>query len=69
SLAMTGIGTHPGCWRFAAANASPNAILDAVCAAARESATTYQQDFFPRDYRKRMIDVFIRKAAQRLGVA
>lgn len=70
SLAMTGIGTHPGCWHFAAAaHESPNALLDAACAAARDSATTYQQDFFPRDYRKRMIDVFIRRAAQRLGVA
>ncbi|MDE2306769.1 MAG: FAD binding domain-containing protein [Xanthomonadaceae bacterium] len=70
SLALTGIGTHPGCWRFAAAAYdNANAMLDAACAAARESATTYQQDFFPRDYRKRMIDVFIRKAAQRLGVA
>lgn len=70
SLAMTGIGTHPGCWRFAAAaHDSPTAMLDAACAAARDSATTYQQDFFPREYRKRMIEVFIRKAAQRLGDA
>jgi len=69
SLAMTGVGTHPGCWHFAAAaHASTHAMLEAACAAARESATTYQQDFFPRDYRKRMIAVFIHKAAQRLGV-
>lgn len=70
SLAMTGIGTHPGCWRFAAAaHTSPGALLEAAIAAARDSATTYQQDFFPRDYRKRMIEVFIRRAAQRLGGA
>lgn len=70
SLATTGIGTHPGCWRFAAAaHASPGALLNAAIAAARDSATTYRQDFFPRDYRKRMIEVFIRRAAQRLGGA
>lgn len=70
SVAMTGVGTHPGQWRFRTAeHASAQAMLDAACAAARDSATTYQQDFFPREYRKRMIEVFIRKAAQRLGVA
>ena len=68
SVAMTGVGTHPGQWRFSATeHASAQAMLDAACAAAREFASTYQQDFFPRDYRKRMIEVFIRKAAQRLG--
>jgi len=70
SLAMTGIGTHPRCWQFAAtAHENANALLDAACVAARDSATTYEQDFFPRDYRKRMIEVFIRRAAARLGGA
>lgn len=68
SLAMTGIGTHPGQWRFTAADhdGAPS-MLAAACARARGFASTYDQDFFPRDYRKRMIDVFIRKAAARLG--
>ncbi len=68
SLAMTGIGTHPGHWRFAAADhAGAPSMLTAACASARDFAATYDQDFFPRDYRKRMIEVFIRKAAERLG--
>jgi 4-hydroxybenzoyl-CoA reductase subunit beta len=67
-LAMTGIGPRPGHWRFALADfATPAAALDAAITAAREHNAVYDQDFFPRDYRKRMIEVFVRRAAQRLG--
>jgi 4-hydroxybenzoyl-CoA reductase subunit beta len=67
-VAMTGIGTRPGHWRFRATeHGAPTAMLDAACRAARSFSATYDQDFFPRDYRKRMIEVFIRRAAGRLG--
>lgn len=67
-LAMTGIGPCPGQWRFALADFdAPAALLDAAITAAREHNAVYDQDFFPRDYRKRMIDVFVRRAAHRLG--
>jgi 4-hydroxybenzoyl-CoA reductase subunit beta len=67
AVAMTGIGTRPGHWHFSAADGAPRALLDAACEAARGHAKLYDQDYFPRDYRRRMIEVFIRRAAQRLG--
>lgn len=70
AVALTGIGTHPGHWRHRRADfPSAAAMLDAAVAAARDFAASYDQDFFPRDYRKRMIEVFIRRAAARLGGA
>jgi CO/xanthine dehydrogenase FAD-binding subunit len=69
SVALTGLGTHPGCWRHAIADgASLPKVVAKACARAGKFATTYQQDFFPRDYRKKMIGVFIHRSLRRLGV-
>ncbi len=68
AVALTGIGTHPGSWRHAASDhAGVGAMLQQACSAANGFTATYQQDFFPRDYRQRMIEVMIRRGAARLG--
>ena len=68
SVALTGVGTYPRCWRQALTDgASRPAAVAKACAKAGKFVTIYQQDFFPRDYRKKMIGVFIRRALQRLG--
>lgn len=70
SVALTGLGTHPGYWRHALADGEdPRAVVAKACAKAEKFATIYQQDFFPRDYRKKMISVFIRRTLRRLGGA
>lgn len=69
SVALTGLGTHPGYWRHAITDpASLPKVVAKAGARAGKFATTYQQDFFPRDYRKKMIGVFIQRSLRRLGV-
>jgi len=68
AVALTGLGTHPLHWRFAlVGGAAPAAVVAQACARAEKSVTTYQQDFFPRDYRKKMIGTFVRRGLRRLG--
>ncbi|MBS0574961.1 MAG: FAD binding domain-containing protein [Proteobacteria bacterium] len=68
ALAMTGIGVRPGHWSFALpADAAPGQLQAQAIAAAGAHAAVYDQDYFPRDYRKRMIEVFVRRLTRRIG--
>lgn len=68
AVALTGLGTYPLHWRFElVAGITPPAVVAQACAKAGKAVTSYQQDFFPRDYRKKMIGVFIHRALRRLG--
>lgn len=62
SVALTGLNPRPGIFTAKSANYdSFDDMVAAVIAQAMGFAVTYQQDFFPRGYRKDMIPVFIRR--------
>jgi len=62
SVALTGLNPRPGIFTVKSADYdSFDDMLSAVIAQAMGFAVTYQQDFFPRGYRKDMIPVFIRR--------
>jgi len=60
SVALTGLNTHPGIFMGKLADYENFDEMRAdICAQAMRFAKSYQQDFFPRAYRKSMIPVFI----------
>lgn len=61
--AMTGIGVRPANVRLALADG----VLAALAEQLGRAHAVYDQDGFPRDYRKRMIGAYVRKAARRIG--
>ncbi len=66
-VAITGIQTLPGYEKYLTKNfESIDALLDRACQQANQFSLIYQQDFFPRAYRKKMIAVFIKRCFKRL---
>jgi len=64
-VALTGLNTHPGVFHANSTNyATFDDMVADICARASDFAVTYQQDFFPRAYRKSMIPVFIRRGVE-----
>lgn len=61
--AMTGIGVRPASARAALADG----VLATLSERLGSANAVYDQDGFPRDYRKRMIAAYVRKAARRIG--
>ncbi len=61
--AMTGIGVRPASARAALADG----VLATLGERLASANAVYDQDGFPRDYRKRMIAAYVRKAARRIG--
>ena len=61
--AMTGIGVRPASARAALADVALATLGESLASA----NPVYDQDGFPRDYRKRMIAAYVRKAARRIG--
>lgn len=61
--AMTGIGVRPASVRAALADG----VLTTLSERLGMANAVYDQDGFPRDYRKRMIGAYVRKAARRIG--
>ena len=60
--ALTGVQTHPGHFRYRRDEFdSDEAMLQRAVKDASAFTVTYNQDFFPRAYRKDMVDVFIRR--------
>ncbi|NOZ42439.1 MAG: hypothetical protein GXP02_04640 [Alphaproteobacteria bacterium] len=67
SVALTGLNPRPGVFQADTADYdSFDNMIAAICAEAMGFAVTYQQDFFPRGYRKDMIAVFIRRGVDRI---
>lgn len=67
SVALTGLNTRPGVFHAKLKNheTSDDMIAD-ICRKANDFTVTYQQDFFPRGYRKNMISVFIRRGINKI---
>jgi 4-hydroxybenzoyl-CoA reductase beta subunit len=67
SVALTGVHTHPEFLEFRSRDygSYPEMVKDA-CQRATRNALTFQQDLFPRGYRKKMIEVYIRQGIRRL---
>ncbi len=62
SIALTGLNTLPGVFHANSSNYDTfNDMVSAISTQAMDFAKTYQQDFFPRGYRKSMIPVFIQR--------
>lgn len=62
SVALTGLNTLPGVFHAKASDyATVEDMTADICDQAMDFSVTYQQDFFPRGYRKSMIPVFIRR--------
>ncbi len=61
-IALTGIQTMPGYLSFSSKDFDDtDVLLDQACLQANKFSLLYQQDFFPRAYRKKMIAVYIRR--------
>lgn len=61
-VALTGVQTHPGHFRYRRDDFdSDESMLQRAVKDAKAFTVTYNQDFFPRAYRKDMLDVFIRR--------
>ncbi|PCJ34248.1 MAG: hypothetical protein COA93_05310 [Alphaproteobacteria bacterium] len=67
SVALTGLNTRPGVFHATLENyeTHDDMIVD-ICQKANDFTVTYQQDFFPRGYRKNMISVFIRRGINKI---
>jgi len=66
-VALTGIQTKPGYLYFSSTDfENDEQLLEEACVQANEFSLIYQQDFFPRAYRKKMIDVFVRRSHKKL---
>ncbi len=66
-IALTGIQTLPGYFTFASKNcANVDDLLNQACQQSDQFSLLYQQDFFPRAYRKKMIAVFIRRCFKKI---
>ncbi|NOZ65945.1 MAG: hypothetical protein GXP00_05530 [Alphaproteobacteria bacterium] len=67
SVALTGLNTLPGLFHAKPGDFDNfDDMIDHVCAEAMDFAKTYNQDFFPRHYRKNMIPVFIRRGLDKI---
>ena len=67
SVALTGVHTHPEFLEFRSTDFGSNAeMVDEGCRRATRNALTFQQDQFPRGYRKKMIEVYIRQGIRQL---
>lgn len=67
SAALTGLNTLPGIFDAKGDDYdSFEDMVDHICGQASDFAKTYQQDFFPRAYRKNMIPVFIRRGIDKI---
>jgi 4-hydroxybenzoyl-CoA reductase subunit beta len=67
SIALTGVHTHPEFMEFRSAEfGSTTELLNEACREATRNALTFQQDQFPRSYRKKMVEVYVRRAVQQL---
>lgn len=67
SIALTGVHTHPEFMEFRSGDYGSNAeMVNVACKAATRNALTFQQDQFPRSYRKKMIEVYVRRAIKQL---
>ncbi len=67
SVAMTGINTHPELMEFRCKDyGSYGEMVSEACHQATRRALTFQQDLFPRDYRKKMVEVYLRRAVRQL---
>lgn len=67
SVALTGLNTYPGVFHAQLTNYDTlEAMVTDLSIKASDFAVTYQQDFFPRAYRKSMIPVFIQRGVERI---
>ncbi len=67
SVALTGLNTRPGVFHATLEKHETfDDMLVDICQKASDFTVTYQQDFFPRGYRKNMISVFIRRGINRI---
>jgi len=67
SIALTGVHTHPEYMEFRSEDHGSYAeMVNEACRQATRNALTFQQDLFPRGYRKKMIEVYIRRAVKQL---
>jgi 4-hydroxybenzoyl-CoA reductase beta subunit len=68
SVALTGVHTHPEFFEFRSEDYSSNGeMLKDACQKATKNALTFQQDLFPRSYRKQMVEIYIRRAVTLLA--
>jgi len=66
-ISLIGIQTLPGYLRFSSVDfENIKDLLEQACSQANQFSLIYQQDFFPRAYRKKMIKVFIRRCFKKL---
>jgi hypothetical protein len=67
SVALSGVHTHPELMEFCSQDYGSygEMVMDASDKATR-NALTFQQDLFPRGYRKKMVEVFLRRAIAQL---
>lgn len=66
-ISLTGIQTLPGYLRFSSSDfENIEELLEQACLKANDFSLVYQQDFFPRAYRKKMIEVFIHRCFKQL---
>ncbi|MBK9214731.1 MAG: FAD binding domain-containing protein [Chloracidobacterium sp.] len=67
SVAMTGINTRPELMEFRFKDyGSYGEMVNEACHQANKKALTFQQDLFPRGYRKKLVEVYIRRAVKQL---
>lgn len=67
SVALTGLNTRPGIFRANSDNYDTfDHMVTELSKQAADFGKTYNQDFFPRAYRKNMIPVFIRRGVARI---
>ncbi len=67
SIALTGAHTHPEFFEFRSEDhGSHGEMVKYACHKATKNAITFQQDLFPRSYRKQMVEVYIRRAVKQL---
>lgn len=67
SVAVTGVHTHPAIMTHRSDEySSPTQMVASACREAARNVVTFQQDQFPRDYRKKMVEVYIRRGIKQL---
>jgi 4-hydroxybenzoyl-CoA reductase beta subunit len=67
-IALTSVHTHPELLEFRSDDhSSYSEMVDEACRQATRNALTFQQDSFPRGYRKKMVDVYVRRAIKQLS--
>jgi 4-hydroxybenzoyl-CoA reductase beta subunit len=66
-IALTGVHTHPELLEFRSDDhSSYSEMVEEASRQATRKAITFQQDLFPRGYRKKMVDVYVRRAIKQL---